>query len=56
MNRAEQHLDQVGCPKINLQIRVGNSTAIEFYERLGFTVDDVVSMGKRLIHDETPDR
>ena len=56
MDRAEQHLDHVGCPKINLQIRVGNSAALEFYERLGFTVDDVVSMGKRLIDDATPDR
>ena len=47
MERAEQRLDQVGCPKINLQIRVGNTAAIEFYERLGFTIDDVVSMGPR---------
>jgi ribosomal protein S18 acetylase RimI-like enzyme len=56
MEQAEQHVEQAGCPKINLQIRVGNSAATEFYERLGFTVDDVVSMGKRLIDDATPDR
>lgn len=56
MERAEQHLEQAACPKINLQIRVDSSAAIEFYERLGFTVDNVVSMGKRLIDDPTPDR
>lgn len=56
MEHAERHLHNVGCPKINLQIRADNSTAIEFYERLGFTVDDVVSMGKRLVDDTTPER
>lgn len=56
MERAEKHLYDVGCPKINLQIRVGNPGAVEFYERIGFTADDVVSMGKRLRDDTTPDR
>lgn len=56
MERAEQHLRQVGCPKVNLQVRVGSTGAVEFYERLGFTVDDVVSMGKRLLDDTTSDR
>ncbi len=52
MDRAEQHLIDLNCPKINLQIRAENSVAIQFYERLGFSVDDVVSMGKRLHHDD----
>lgn len=56
MERAEQHLHDVGCPKVNLQVRVGNPGAVEFYERMGFTVDNVVSMGKRLLDDTTPDR
>lgn len=55
MERAEQHLEQAGCPKINLQVRTDNSVAIEFYARLGFTVDHVVSMGKRLINDAPVD-
>ncbi|WP_420453634.1 GNAT family N-acetyltransferase [Ilumatobacter sp.] len=56
-DRAEQHLKVSGCPKINLQIRVENTGAIQFYERLGFSIDDVVSMGKRLIDDDsTPER
>jgi ribosomal protein S18 acetylase RimI-like enzyme len=57
MERAEEHLVAAGCPKINLQIRAENSEAIQFYERLGFSVDDVISMGKRLIDDgSTPER
>lgn len=45
---AESGLAALGCPKINLQIRAANHDVIAFYRRLGFSVDDVVSMGKRL--------
>lgn len=48
---AERLLREAGCPKINLQIRTSNHGVIEFYRRLGYAVDDVVSMGKRLEHD-----
>jgi ribosomal protein S18 acetylase RimI-like enzyme len=48
---AEQLLGRAGCPKINLQIRTSNQALIEFYRRLGYSIDDVVSMGKRLEHD-----
>ncbi len=48
---AERLLREAGCPKINLQIRTSNHGVIEFYRRLGFSVDDVLSMGKRLEHD-----
>ncbi len=41
-------LEAMGCPKINLQIRTSNTEVIEFYKRIGFSLDDVVSMGKRL--------
>jgi ribosomal protein S18 acetylase RimI-like enzyme len=51
MEQAEQLLRERGCPKINLQIRATNRRVIEFYERLGFSVDNVVSMGKRLLVD-----
>lgn len=47
----EGELRACGCPKINLQVREGNSDAIRFYERLGYSVDPVISMGKRLIPD-----
>jgi ribosomal protein S18 acetylase RimI-like enzyme len=49
---AERLLREAGCPKINLQIRTSNHGVIEFYRRLGYSVDDVVSMGKRLEHDD----
>jgi ribosomal protein S18 acetylase RimI-like enzyme len=54
MDRAEAALRERGCPKINLQIRNTNLGAIAFYERIGFTVDPVASMGKRLEPD-TPE-
>ena len=51
---AERLLRKAGCPKVNLQIRTSNQAVIEFYRRLGYSVDDVVSMGKRLEHDDRP--
>ncbi len=48
MAAAERLLKQIGCPKVNLQIRGTNASAIAFYRRLGYQVDDVVSLGKRL--------
>lgn len=52
MLEAERLLRAVGCPKINLQVRSTNAGVIEFYRRLGYAVDEVVSMGKRLEQDE----
>ena len=48
---AERLLRQAGCPKINLQVRSTNKPAIDFYRSVGYDVDDVVSMGKRLEKD-----
>lgn len=48
MEVAEEKLRALGCPKINLQVRSSNRAVIEFYEALGFQVDEVVSLGKRL--------
>lgn len=48
METAETELKKLGCPKINLQIRTTNKTVIAFYESLGFTQDNVISLGKRL--------
>lgn len=45
---AIERLKAMNCPKINLQIRSSNKDVIEFYQRLGFTIDDVISMGRRL--------
>ena len=52
MVAVESRLRELGCPKINLQVRATNPDAIAFYEGIGFVVDDAVSLGKRLINDE----
>ena len=52
MNQAESKLTTAGCPKINLQIRETNTEVIQFYKSIGYTKDLVVSMGKRLEHDD----
>ena len=41
----------MGCPKINLQVRAVNNDALAFYQRIGFTEDKVVSLGRRLETD-----
>jgi ribosomal protein S18 acetylase RimI-like enzyme len=53
MSEAERMLREAGCPKINLQVRGTNDSAVGFYEALGYTIDDVVSLGRRLEHDAT---
>lgn len=52
MAEAERQLRKAGCPKINLQVRTSNAAALAFYERLGFSQDQVISLGKRLESDE----
>ena len=52
LTEAERLLKEAGCPKINLMVRASNAGVVEFYRRVGYVQDDVVSMGKRLEHDE----
>ena len=42
----EAALKALGCPKLNLQVRAGNEVVVGFYERLGYAVEERVSMGK----------
>jgi ribosomal protein S18 acetylase RimI-like enzyme len=51
MAEAERLLREAGCPKINLQVRSTNLGVIEFYKSLGYALDEVVGLGKRLEHD-----
>ena len=51
MHDAERRLRALGCPKINLQVRLENTAVHAFYAAIGFGVDEVVSMGKRLEND-----
>jgi len=52
MEAAEIRLQAAGCPKINLQVRRTNTKVIEFYKKIGYTLDGVVSFGKRLKADD----
>jgi len=52
MKEAEARLLAMGCPKINLQVRAGNRSVVEFYEAVGYELDDILNMGKRLKEDE----
>jgi ribosomal protein S18 acetylase RimI-like enzyme len=51
MKALESRMRILGCPKINLQIRSGNRAILAFYGALGYTADDVISLGKRLEND-----
>jgi ribosomal protein S18 acetylase RimI-like enzyme len=44
-----ERLVELGCPKVNLQVRETNMEVIEFYKKLGFKEDRVISLGKRLV-------
>ena len=54
MRDAERRLKLLGCPKVNLQVRFENTAVQSFYAALGYGVDEVASMGKRLESDEGP--
>lgn len=45
---AERRLAELGCTKINLQVRAENAAVAAFYRGLGYAVEERVSMGKRL--------
>jgi len=51
MAEAERLLRAAGCPKLNLQVRATNAAAVEFYRRLGYVQDEVLSFGRRLVAD-----
>ncbi len=51
MAEVEHRLRAMGCPKINLQVRASNEALIQFYESLGYGIDNVVGLGKRLAED-----
>ena len=46
VRHAEAALAELGCPKLNLQVRSSNAGATAFYESLGFQTEERISMGK----------
>jgi ribosomal protein S18 acetylase RimI-like enzyme len=45
VKHAMQSLKEIGCIKVNLQIRPTNTEVAAFYKALGFSVEDRMSMG-----------
>lgn len=48
VREAEEALLKLGCGKINLQVRSTNTAVVQFYEGLGYQVEDRVSLGRRV--------
>ncbi len=48
VRRIEASLTDIGCPKVNLQVRSTNHEVVEFYRKLGYRLEERVSMGKLL--------
>ena len=48
LRHLETALARRGCLKVNLQVRTSNADVVAFYERLGYAIEERVSMGKRL--------
>ena len=52
MRRAEAFLIEIACPKVSFCVRKDNLSVLAFYDRLGYSADDVHFLGKRLIPDD----
>lgn len=48
VRHAEGALRALGCGKVNLQVRASSEGLVPFYARLGFEVEDRISLGKHL--------
>jgi len=52
VRRLEELLREMSCLKVNLQVRGSSSDILGFYEHIGYSVEDRVSLGKRLYYEE----
>ena len=48
MGHAEKALSNMGCPKLNLQVRASNHEVLAFYKHLGYEIEERISLAKRL--------
>ncbi|HEX5775131.1 MAG TPA: GNAT family N-acetyltransferase, partial [Caulobacteraceae bacterium] len=48
IKEAEVRLRELGCRKVNLQVRSSNAGVIGLYRHLGYDIEDRISMGKRI--------
>jgi len=49
---AEIKLESLGCPKINLMVRIANEGVFSFYQKIGYMDDPVAVLSKRLYEDD----
>lgn len=47
LEKSISELQRLGCVKVNLQVRASNQSIVEFYQHLGFQVEDRVNLGLR---------
>ena len=52
MAKAERLLTSISCPKFNFCVRFDNDKVVEFYHQLGYVIEPVHLLGKRLIKDD----
>ena len=52
MDNVGNKLRELGCPKINLQIREENDKVLSYFQKLGFVEEKRINMGKRLENDQ----
>ena len=48
MDFAAKILYDLGCQKINVQVRTTNTSVVSFYKSVGFSDDNVFGLGKRI--------
>jgi ribosomal protein S18 acetylase RimI-like enzyme len=48
MRHVESELARRGCPKVNLQVLASNAVTVAFYQKVGYAVEERISMGKLL--------
>jgi ribosomal protein S18 acetylase RimI-like enzyme len=48
MRHVERELAKLGCLKINLQVLASNVAVVDFYQSVGYQVEERISMGKLL--------
>ena len=51
VHEAERLLTAMGCPKVELMVRVGNEDVLGFYDAVGYERFEIAMTGKRLIAD-----
>ena len=46
VREAEARLKSLGCTKVNQQVRTTNEAVIHFYRKLGYEIEDRISLGR----------